>query len=511
MTHWLRIGISLLIILYAGKSTAQYFQYSQYNFTRLRVNPAMIGLNNYATASLNYRNQKTGSDFAISSNFLSLSMPFVNPSTGRTWSGVGISLMSDRTAGIFSTQEATLNYAANIQIGKRQLLSIGFKGLYQARRVDLNGFYTGSQYIPDRGFDQGVYNGESFSQLTNSFFTISSGLYWQETDRYNRPINYLGLAFFDINKPNESFLGSSNLLSSTLVFNGGFKIYHEGNISVFPEILYTLSSANNVVNAGFRFQYDVRQIPNQIAARVDILTKYVPGRSGILGFQFHTDKVSLGVSYDFPVFKKNVGNLGALEIALELRKLVDPKRKIKNRNSKQTKQSADKSKPTFKSNTRALIKEDSLTRIIKKDSVRHSISTNSIDSLETDARSGLIKHEPLLIEKIVLNFHFEYNSVELDDETKKFLNDLATTLEGNENLSLSITGHTDNLGSAKFNQHLSLRRANAIKHFLTKRNIDPTRLTTDGKGLEEPIADNETDVGRAKNRRVELKIYQRND
>ena len=115
---------------------------------------------------------------------------------------------------------------------------------------------------------------------------------------------YLGLSFFDINKPNESFLGSSNSLSSALVFNGGFKIYQEGNISVFPEILYTLSSANNVVNTGFRFQYDVRQIPNQIAAWVDILTKYVPGRSGILGFQFHTDKVSLGVSYDFPVFKK---------------------------------------------------------------------------------------------------------------------------------------------------------------------------------------------------------------
>jgi outer membrane protein OmpA-like peptidoglycan-associated protein len=329
-------------------------------------------------------------------------------------------------------------------------------------------------------------------------------------DRHNRPINYLGLSFFDINKPNESFLDSPNKLSSTLVLNGGFKIYREGNISVFPEILYTHSSANNLVNAGFRFQYDVRQIPNQIAAQVDILAKYVPGRSGILGLQFHTDKVSLGASYDFPIFKKNVGNLGALEIALELRKLVDPKKRIKNRNSNQKKQPPAKPKPTFKSNTRVPIK-DSLTSTNANDSTELPISTNAIDSLKTDASSGLIKHEPLLIEKIVLNFHFEYNSVELDDETKTFLNDLAASLEANENLNLSIIGHTDNLGSAKFNQHLSLKRANAIKHFLMKRNIDPARLTTDGKGLEEPIADNESDEGRAKNRRVELKIYQSND
>ncbi|MBL7871520.1 MAG: PorP/SprF family type IX secretion system membrane protein [Cyclobacteriaceae bacterium] len=510
MNYWLRTSITILITLYTSKSTAQYFQYSQYNFTKLRVNPAMMGLNNYGTASINYRNQKTGSDFAISSNFLALSMPLVNQSTGRAWSGVGISLMSDRTAGVFSTQEATLSYAANIQISRRQLLSIGFKGLYQSRRINLNGFYTGSQYIPDRGFDQGVFNGEGFSQLTNSFFTVSSGIYWQETDRYNRPVNYLGFSFFDINKPNDSFLDFPNKLSTTLVLNGGFKIYQEGDISVFPEILYTLSSANNLVNAGFRFQYDIRSVPNQIAAQLDVLAKYVPGRSGILGFQFHTDKVSIGASYDFPIFKKNVGNLGALEIALELRKLVDPKKRIKNRNSNQQKQPTAKGKPTIKSKTKALIKADSMS-VIKNDSTDHALSSGLIESVETQASSGLIKHEPLLIEKIVLNFHFEYNSVDLDDETKTFLSDLATTLEANENLNLSIIGHTDNLGSSKFNQHLSLRRANAIKHFLVKRNINPARLTTDGKGLEEPIADNETDEGRAKNRRVELKIYQRND
>ncbi len=57
-------------------------------------------------------------------------------------------------------------------------------------------------------------------------------------------------------------------------------------------------------------------MPNQIADRIDLITKYVVGRSGIVGIQFHQEKFSFGVSYDFPVFYTNAGNLGALEIGL---------------------------------------------------------------------------------------------------------------------------------------------------------------------------------------------------
>ena len=57
---------------------AQYFQFSQYNFTSQRVNPATLGTSRYASFDVDYRNQKTGGDFNLSSNFISVAYPLLN-------------------------------------------------------------------------------------------------------------------------------------------------------------------------------------------------------------------------------------------------------------------------------------------------------------------------------------------------------------------------------------------------------------------------------------------------
>jgi outer membrane protein OmpA-like peptidoglycan-associated protein len=62
------------------------------------------------------------------------------------------------------------------------------------------------------------------------------------------------------------------------------------------------------------------------------------------------------------------------------------------------------------------------------------------------------------------------------------------------------------VGSAKFNERLSLYRANSIKEYLAEQGIDPSRIQAEGKGLAEPLNNNRTDADRAKNRRVELLI-----
>ncbi|TAE65633.1 MAG: OmpA family protein, partial [Bacteroidetes bacterium] len=71
---------------------------------------------------------------------------------------------------------------------------------------------------------------------------------------------------------------------------------------------------------------------------------------------------------------------------------------------------------------------------------------------------------------------------------------------------LEISGHTDNVGIAATNLQLSKDRANAIKNFLIKKGIPANRLIAQGFGQTKPIADNKTDKGRQKNRRVEMKI-----
>ena len=97
-------------------------------------------------------------------------------------------MMDDRSGGIYKTQEIAASYAINIRLSRFQTLSLAAKGLYQTKRISLDGFYTGSQFIPERGFDNLEGNGESFQQFTNNYATISTGLYWQETDRKFSPL-----------------------------------------------------------------------------------------------------------------------------------------------------------------------------------------------------------------------------------------------------------------------------------------------------------------------------------
>ena len=128
-------------------------------------------------------------------------------------------------------------------------------------------------------------------------------------------------------------------------------------------------------------------------------------------------------------------------------------------------------------------------------------------SPSTLVTAGALKQEPLIIEKVTLHFPFEFNSSDLDEPTENFLEELTTTLKENENLKLKIEGHTDNIGSDKFNVKLSLKRADAVKHHLIKSGINPDRLMSEGKGMHQPLNNNLTDEERAKNRRVELTIY----
>jgi outer membrane protein OmpA-like peptidoglycan-associated protein len=73
-------------------------------------------------------------------------------------------------------------------------------------------------------------------------------------------------------------------------------------------------------------------------------------------------------------------------------------------------------------------------------------------------------------------------------------------------VSIKVIGHTDSKGSDAYNQALSERRASSVAAYLLGMGLAPDKLTSEGGGESEPVADNETEEGRAKNRRVELHI-----
>ena len=79
-------------------------------------------------------------------------------------------------------------------------------------------------------------------------------------------------------------------------------------------------------------------------------------------------------------------------------------------------------------------------------------------------------------------------------------------MQKNTQYNVTLVGYTDDVGSAKNNQKLSLKRAKAVKADLVQRGVDTSRVNAEGKGEADPIADNKTAEGRAKNRRIEAEL-----
>ena len=104
------------------------------------------------------------------------------------------------------------------------------------------------------------------------------------------------------------------------------------------------------------------------------------------------------------------------------------------------------------------------------------------------------------------NLFFATNKTVILPQSEQAMSDLATFLLENQTVKIHIVGHTDAVGSDEANQILSEGRANSVRNDLIKRGVAAERMTAEGKGEKEPVADNDTDEGRQLNRRVEFTI-----
>jgi len=108
---------------------------------------------------------------------------------------------------------------------------------------------------------------------------------------------------------------------------------------------------------------------------------------------------------------------------------------------------------------------------------------------------------------VLQNIFFDLDKDQMKIESLSELQELAAFLKANPDVRIEVSGHTDNQGDADYNEDLSLRRANAVKeHLVERESIAAERLQTRGYGASVPIASNDTEEGRAKNRRTEFKV-----
>jgi len=144
-----------------------------------------------------------------------------------------------------------------------------------------------------------------------------------------------------------------------------------------------------------------------------------------------------------------------------------------------------------------------------------SVSSSSVDAPQSAAEirvgeiivefDGEVVDEGTLLtlEEPIL---FDFDSHSLKSSAGEPLDDIAEVLDFYGDAPIQIIGHTDDQGSASYNQDLSQRRADAVMQALTSRGIDAARITSEGRGFDDPIASNDTEEGQAQNRRVEVLI-----
>jgi OOP family OmpA-OmpF porin len=101
---------------------------------------------------------------------------------------------------------------------------------------------------------------------------------------------------------------------------------------------------------------------------------------------------------------------------------------------------------------------------------------------------------------------FDFDKAVLKPEGKAKLDEVVTKLSSINLEVIIAVGHTDAVGSDAYNEKLSVRRAEAVKAYLVGKGIEKNRVYTEGKGKKQPVADNKTAEGRAKNRRVEIEF-----
>ena len=111
-----------------------------------------------------------------------------------------------------------------------------------------------------------------------------------------------------------------------------------------------------------------------------------------------------------------------------------------------------------------------------------------------------------MVNELSNHLKFESGKVKLDKKAYQGLDSLVALLQNNASISLVISGHTDNTGTVKVNDKLSLQRASVVANYLVKKGIDNKRISQKGFAATMPLADNKTFKGRAQNRRVNIEV-----
>jgi outer membrane protein OmpA-like peptidoglycan-associated protein len=124
-----------------------------------------------------------------------------------------------------------------------------------------------------------------------------------------------------------------------------------------------------------------------------------------------------------------------------------------------------------------------------------------------ESPNNIVRKDIFMTRDVVrLLVFFDFNKGALQEDSYVDLDRAVQWLKDNPSVTVELAGHTDNVGSKEYNKKLSLDRARSVMEYLIQKGVASSRLKAAGYGMEEPITTNETEEGRAQNRRVEFRV-----
>ena len=138
--------------------------------------------------------------------------------------------------------------------------------------------------------------------------------------------------------------------------------------------------------------------------------------------------------------------------------------------------------------------------------LRKPITVQTIPVTQTHEADSLMKLKASMPKNLLIYFEFNGTKFKPDPQTDNSVSEFKAWLEKYPQSMLSVTGHTDLVGTAEYNYKLALKRAQVVGTYLENQGVNATRMVMDSKGSTEPAADYLTAEGRAKNRRTEISI-----
>ncbi|UXP33663.1 OmpA family protein [Reichenbachiella agarivorans] len=487
-----KVLIISLLMLSCWTGWAQRPIYTMNQFTPLLVNPASPTYNYRAELSF-FRDEITiaSGDF-LNTNSLNADYVFVQKNTGRRVLGVGINALSRDTgeSDLLKTYNAGLSVATPIQLTTEQFLHFGINATYVNVRTSLDQLTTGSQWIASEfRYDPNAGLGEMFTVQQLSYLSLSAGLLWS-LEKDGRPHSSAGLVIWDANRPNMSFFDEEARVSINYQIYAESILYERGQLRLTPSVYYQRTGQINSYTALFSTKLFFRNDnPYDIirSGNIDLIMRYGFNQDASIGVVLNQPNCSFGFSYNFPLGKENQYFQSGLQVGVTISKLLwKPKteRIVIESVSSRRKFDFEQDRPVVYQQTEVQQMKTELEKLDKVKTLQFELSKD---------------------------FHFEHGEAVLTESSYPFLDEVVALLKENPKWKLQIIGHTDNIGIKKHNYALSVERAIIVEEYLLSQGLPSEQISTTGRGDTEPIADNDTELGRAENRRVQFLIHAVNE